>query len=621
MSSVTSIGRGGTGKAQFSPNCVIMSGGTGKEFIEITLEQLATMLGNQGSPNISPTVDAGNNQTVTVNSITLTGTAQDPDGSITARQWNKIAGPTEVVGSGFIPSTWTPNPARTFVLTPSGNGDLVINGANYQAGDLIVLDGTFRSVTVNNMVGASGNPIVIRNPTGKITTVGNPVWAADGTPSYAIQFNNSRYFVLGGTSYTNFIIDGCNNMTIPGGESQPYKTAYRNLSFDEKTEFFQVVQMTVNNGGTSIVAKTEPIAGDSSTWWNGSNYLGYMYFDSIIVQDCFNEAFYIGHTSQYWDIVAQPNAPIYPGPYAPAPDSNRYKQARKIHDVKIRNCIIRRAGQDALQIAAVVEADIYQNEVYNWAIKEDGNHNGGILIGGRSELFNVHDNIFHDSWGQILQFLGQGPGHVFHNNLCYNVDGANAAGDMASFAGATGDNITQINPAQITVTNNTFVRNGPGGSLLRVNGQYNKGSVESPGLSGPDNLQVITKNNILAAPKNNAAQENIDPFYIYTENPMDYDYNTIVTKENNVQYLTLASANLNTSNFYQPNSGAVTQGYRHITNTGPVNITTGSQILSPNNLVTEVTGLMNGVYTFSLTVTDNRGASATSTTQVTVNLT
>jgi len=618
MPSKLPVSLGGTGKTTYTPNVFLRVNSSGNGFVELTIEDLKTLLDNLGTPNQSPLVDAGANQTVTSSTATLTGTASDPDGTIASKTWSKLSGPQEVVGSGFTPSNW--QPTRTFTLTPSGNGDLVINGSSYTAGDLIVLDGNFRSVTINNLVGSANNPIVIRNPVGQVTTVGNPTWAADGSPSYAIASNDSRYFVIAGTSTSNFIINGCNNMNIPNGESEPYKTAYRNLSFDNKSEFLQVVQMTVNNGGTSIVGKTEPLAGDSTTWWNGSNYLGYMYFDSIIVQDCYNEAFYIGHTSQYWDILANPNAPYYPGPYTAVPDSSRYKQARKIQDVKISHCLVRRVGQDALQVSATKGAEIYQNEVTSWAQKQNGAHNGGMLIGGRSEEFNVHDNIFHDAWGEFLQFYGQGDGHIFHNNLCYNVDASGATGDMASFAGVIGDNITMINPAQITVSNNTFVKNGPTGALLRVNGQYNKGSVGTPGVGGPDNLQVITQNNILAAPRNNAGQDNYDSYYIYTENPQDYDYNTIVTKSNNVQYLTMALANLNTNNYYQPNSGSVTQGYRHTLATGPVDITTGSQILSPNQLTTQVTGLIAGVYVFKLSVVDNNGATASANTQVTVNI-
>jgi gliding motility-associated-like protein len=51
---------------------------------------------NPAIVNQAPTADAGANQSITlpVNSLTLTGTGTDPDGSIASYQWSKISGPT-----------------------------------------------------------------------------------------------------------------------------------------------------------------------------------------------------------------------------------------------------------------------------------------------------------------------------------------------------------------------------------------------------------------------------------------------------------------------------------------------------------------------------------------------
>src|SRR5690606_32603349 len=56
-----------------------------------------TVVVGSGSPiNQPPVVNAGNDQTITLpqNSLTLTGTATDPDGTVASRQWTRISGPT-----------------------------------------------------------------------------------------------------------------------------------------------------------------------------------------------------------------------------------------------------------------------------------------------------------------------------------------------------------------------------------------------------------------------------------------------------------------------------------------------------------------------------------------------
>ncbi|HQW85120.1 MAG TPA: T9SS type A sorting domain-containing protein, partial [Ferruginibacter sp.] len=61
-------------------------GAIGRDSIQVTVN---------AAPNIPPTANAGSNQTITLptNSVTLSGSGNDPDGSIAAYQWTKISGP------------------------------------------------------------------------------------------------------------------------------------------------------------------------------------------------------------------------------------------------------------------------------------------------------------------------------------------------------------------------------------------------------------------------------------------------------------------------------------------------------------------------------------------------
>src|SRR5690606_5815450 len=59
--------------------------GTDSDYVKVQV--------NASSTNQAPIVNAGPDKTVAGTSVTLTGTATDPDGSITAYEWKKISGP------------------------------------------------------------------------------------------------------------------------------------------------------------------------------------------------------------------------------------------------------------------------------------------------------------------------------------------------------------------------------------------------------------------------------------------------------------------------------------------------------------------------------------------------
>jgi hypothetical protein len=77
------------GVYQFELRITDNAGAFGRDTVMITVNAAVP------PPNQAPTANAGANQTITLptNSITATGSGTDPDGTITAYQWTKIAGP------------------------------------------------------------------------------------------------------------------------------------------------------------------------------------------------------------------------------------------------------------------------------------------------------------------------------------------------------------------------------------------------------------------------------------------------------------------------------------------------------------------------------------------------
>ncbi|WP_247237823.1 PKD domain-containing protein [Telluribacter sp. SYSU D00476] len=70
-------------------------------------EETITVTVNPVTTNQPPTAGAGADQTVTTGSVTLTGSAVDPDGSITTWQWSQQSGPGIATLSGVNTSTLT----------------------------------------------------------------------------------------------------------------------------------------------------------------------------------------------------------------------------------------------------------------------------------------------------------------------------------------------------------------------------------------------------------------------------------------------------------------------------------------------------------------------------------
>jgi Bacterial Ig domain len=152
QTSVTNLAQG---TYQFELRVTDNNGAFGRDTVTITV--------NAAPVNNPPTANAGNNQTITLptNSITLTGTGTDTDGTITAYLWTKIAGPGQ-----FTNATPTQN-QTTF-------NDLV-QGV-YQI-ELRVTDnqGAFGrdtvTITVNANAAPANNPPVANAGTNQIITL------------------------------------------------------------------------------------------------------------------------------------------------------------------------------------------------------------------------------------------------------------------------------------------------------------------------------------------------------------------------------------------------------------------------------------------------------------------
>ncbi|PSL34447.1 right-handed parallel beta-helix repeat-containing protein [Chitinophaga ginsengisoli] len=407
---------------------------------------------------------------------------------------------------------------KSYTLVPDAYGRLIIDNSagTYKPGDIINLKGTFKTVQVVNMSGSASAPITIRNLAGSTVTIGDPSWNG-GAYSVGCVFWNSHYIRFGGQS-------GQSQLII-SGSTQAAKEAYYDLQIGNKSDNIEVANLTIQNGGNGIVAKTDPVTGDASTQYPNTTMNNLLIHD-LAIHNTANEAMYIGHTATYWDLTA--NAPYY-GATAAMTTSHQYVQPIMWRNVKIYNNKVKDIGKDGIQTAAIDQLEIYNNEVTNWAMEKNSAHNGGILIGGRTMNTNTHDNFVHDGWGELCQFYGTGANgatHIIHNNLFTH--GALDGVSMRGYANAI-----------VQFTNNTVAYTM--GNSLRING--------STGQTG----QQIVNANAFIRPQN-AISPMYDKYFIYLDPGAQVKEGTGALA--NTKFGTWAAAKVDAANYFLPLPGS-----------------------------------------------------------------
>lgn len=421
----------------------------------------------------------------------------------------------------------TGTPGRQFTLVPDKFGRLEVNNANgtYKAGDILNLKGTFTAVIFYNLKGASGKPITIRNAPGTVLKIGDPAWNG-GSWSTALSFRNSHYVKVEGTSKTSFIINGS---TTAG------RIAYFNMALAEQSDNFEIANLTITGGGTGLWAKTDPVKSIPATHYPNS-YMENLFIHDLVITGTHNEGMYIGHTATYWNL--ETNYSYYTLPAGTVLGSV-YVQPIKWRNVKIYNNIVKDGGADGIQTAAIDGLEVYNNEITNWGGQHNPSHSGGLLIGGRVNNSNIHDNYVHDGWGELFQFFGSGENngkHVITRNLFRD----NFVHDGVNFRGT--DN------AIVEFSHNTVARTY--GVCLRFNGYL--------GMKGTQQIFA----NALIQPRT-VGGVTIEPrSYIYLEG--DAVVREGIGTNANTKFATVAAAGVDVNNYYQPlaNSPLGSSGYR-----------------------------------------------------------
>lgn len=387
-------------------------------------------------------------------------------------------------------------------------------------GSVIYLVGNFSSVRFTGLKGSAEHPIRITNYPGKKLVIGNPDWAG-GAYSSAIQLSECQHIILGSeNSAVDFLIDG----SISEAQS-----SYFGINLRPFTDNVEVKNITIRNGGTGILAKTDPEKDNPKTWYPNT-ILENLSIHNVIITNVSTEAMYIGHTAVWWGWDEAGKG--YNAGAKPDNQGHTFVMPIKWKNVKIYQNHISNPGYDGIQASAIDQLEIYENEVACFGTKTIWGQNAGIIVGGRTTDTNVHDNYVHDGTGEIFQFHGSRENnstHIVRNNLFVN--------SQSNGMGIYG----LIDAATINITNNTIV--GCQLFAIQVNGKYYETLVKLN-----DNVFVEC----------------------YQKDPSSLNYirimnNGKVEESGNKQSDTVANAKIDPLNYYQPLPGSPIKeaGYRH----------------------------------------------------------
>lgn len=602
------------GVYQFELKVTDNSGASGKDTIQITVNAAAP------PPNQSPTANAGSaiNITLPTNTVTLKGSGNDPDGSISSYQWAKISGPTQfAIASATQAQTAVNNLVAgvyTFELTVTDNQGatgkasvtVTVSAAPNQlptadAGTDLTITLPVNSVTLNG-IGIDPDGTIVSNQWTKITGPGQYaiVSAAkaktivnnlvEGVYEFQLQVTDNS----GATAID--IVQVTVNAAIPQPNQDPIANAGPDLN----------VTLPVNNV-TLNGSATDPDGTISSDQWTViSGPAQYSITSPTQPRTSVNNLVagtYVFELSVTDNDGAVSNDMVQVTVNAAAPPPNQTPTANAGLDINItlptNSLTLSGSGNDA-------DGTISS---YQWT-KISGP--GQFTIVSATQAQTTVSNLVQGIYTFELA-VTDNSGAVGKDIVQVNVNAAPPPPNQSPTANA-GSDIT------ITLPTNSVSFSGsgndPDGTIIAYRwvkitgpGQYNIGSSTNAQTTVTNLIQGVYTFELRVT--DNTGATGRDTITV-TVNSAANQLPTANAGNDLTITLPVNSVSLNgTAN--DPDGTIVSYQWTNISGPAQFNITTDNQAQ------TIVNNLVEGVYVFQLNVTDNSGAVATDIVQVTVN--
>lgn len=570
--------------------------------------------------NIPPVANAGPDLTITqpTSTATLNGSATDADGTVLTYLWHQIAGPGAAVitntatpvttlssliqgvykfeltvmdnmgsyGKDTMQLTVNPNPTSqtcnynapvTHYLsrTNTGTGVWEIyrpNGSGWKGGDTVKITGTNYSVIeFNNIAGDPCRPIVIM-PQTTLTT-----------PNFRIK-GNCRYLKIWGgpTQYGIKITPGAIAVNL--------------------SHHIEVNNVECSGGSVGVYAKQDVVYSDTMTWH--PNYrMSNLSFKNMWVHDVAGEGMYIGITqpdgltvTSTWSGLDTTILPV------------------RLDSVEVSNCIVERTDWDGIQLSNSRNG----NKILNNTVRDYGRINmsaqqAGIILGGNCSG-DISGNTVLRGTGSGIQVFGYGVINISNNVL-----------DSCGYNGLANSNGTF---GLQTLYCNDYIINSESNPKQTINAFGN--AINHPLTGGGIFITNYLNNSFPSSVYNNTfcipgAGTNWQSTYIKAYVPGSTVSNNTLSCNTVPNVAPVANAGEDISITLPANAATLTGFGTDVDGTivahawvkisGP----TAGTLTNANAASANVSALVQGVYRYQLTVTDNLGAIGRDTVQVTVN--
>jgi hypothetical protein len=452
-------------------------------------------------------------------------------------------------------------------MTQGSDNGLYLNGTSfsYSPGDTFVLKASmnpYSYFTLEEFHGTAASPIVLINEGGQ-------------SRIQRMETKNCTYMKITGTGSSDqygFYF------TLPN-QTSPSPA----IAIDGKSAFLEVDHVDINDHGYGFWVKQEgscDVSLQYPNWW----------LDHISIHDCrlknlLQEGIYAGSTAPNGERSVVCNG-ITTNPLP-----------IRLSNITIYNNIIDHTGRGGIQLSDAQQGnnEVYGNTITNAGFEYVPSQGNGIILGGYTTAY-VHDNSVDYTYSTGIFSLGAGLVRIENNKVDHSGQLAGmTANGSASIMVDTRLTVPVIN-TQFYIKNNILGSNSDG--HVRIYNTFNTYSTNN----------LICNNNTTTGGAITIYANTGIVWGTCTGNQLP------VANPGQNQTITLPSNSASLSGSGTDIDGSIV-GYKWSEVFGPNN----ANIASPSTAQTTVNGLVQGTYTFKLTVTDNGGATATANVNVVVN--